>query len=80
MKPDEIKSDQATPEELLKQLDEQIVQQRKRRKNTPIRRAILLTGGLLFIIGGLLAALLFFQYMTRDLPRHPKGTPAASTE
>jgi hypothetical protein len=80
MKPDETKSDQATPEELLKILDQQIAEQRKRRKNTPMRRAIILTGGLLLILGGLLASLLLFQYMTREMPRHPRGTPAAGPE
>jgi cell division septal protein FtsQ len=80
MKPDETKSDQPTPEELLKQLDDQIAEQRKRKKNTPMRRAILLMVGFLIIFGGLLAAFFLFQYMAQDLPRSPKKQPPASAQ
>jgi len=77
MKLDETKSDQPTPEELLKQLDQQIAEQRKRKKATPMRRAILLMVGFLIIFGGLFAAMLLFQYMMQDLPRHPQKQPPA---
>jgi hypothetical protein len=80
MKPDETKSDQATPEQLLKMLDDQIAIQRKRKKNTAARRAIFLTVGLLVILGGLLGAIMLFQQKVQDLPRSPKKAPAAVTE
>jgi hypothetical protein len=80
MKPDETKSDQPTPEQLLKLLDDQIAEQRRRKKNTPLRRAILLTVGFLIIFGALLGALVLFQYMAQDLPRSPKKEPAASAK
>jgi len=79
MKPDETKSDQPTPEQLLKLLDVQIAEQRRRKKNSAGRRAILLAVGFIIIFGGLLAALLLFQYMSQELPRRPKqGTEAVS--
>jgi hypothetical protein len=78
MKLDETKSDQTTPEELLKQLDEQIAVQRKRKKATPMRRAIFLTVGFLIIFGGLLAAMVLFQYMMQELPRPPQKQPPAT--
>lgn len=77
MNPDETKSDQPTPEQLLKLLDNQIAEQRKRQKNTPARRAILLVAGFLIIFGGLLAAMLLFQHMAQELPRAPKKAPEA---
>ena len=80
MKTDETKSDQPTPEQLLKMLDEQIAIQRKRKKNSAARRAILLTVGLLVILGGLLAAMLLFQHMAQDLPRSPRKTPGTPVE
>jgi hypothetical protein len=80
MKPDETKSDQPTPEQLLKMLDEQIAVQRKRKKNSAARRALLLTIGLLVIIGGLMAAMMLFQHMAQDLPRASKGSPTALPE
>ena len=78
MNPDETKSDQPTPEQLLKLLDQQISEQRKRRKNTPARRALLLMVGFTIIFGGLLAALLLFQHMAQDLPRRPKNAPISA--
>lgn len=80
MKPDETKSDQPTPEQLLKLLDLQIAEQRRRRKNTPARRAILLAVGFMIIFGGLLAAFLLFQYMAQEFPHHPKNAPAGLEE
>src|SRR5688572_13156876 len=71
MKPDETKTDQPTPEQLLKMLDQQIADQRKRKKSTPTRRALLLMVGFVIIFGGLVAALLLFQYMMQELPRRP---------
>jgi hypothetical protein len=80
MNPDETKSDQPTPEQLLKILDLQIAEQRKRKKSSAARRAILLTVGLLVILGGLLGSLMLFQHMAQDLPRSPKKDPATSLE
>jgi hypothetical protein len=80
MKPDETKSDQATPEQLLNMLDDQISIQRKRKKNSATRRAILLTVGLLVILGGLLGSMMLFQHMAQDLQRSPKKAPGAVAE
>ena len=77
MKPDETKTDQPTPDQLLKMLDQQIAEQRKRKKDSRGRRAILLAVGFMIIFGGLLAALLLFQYMVQDLPRRPKNEATA---
>lgn len=79
MKPDETKSDQATPEQLLKLLDLQIAEQRKRRKNTPVRRAMLLMVAFIIIFGGLLAALILFQRAQELMPAR-KGGPAPARE
>lgn len=77
MKPDETKTDQPTPDQLLKMLDLQIAEQRKRKKSTPMKRALFLMVGFMIIFGGLIAALLFFQYMMQDLPRRPKSEATA---
>jgi hypothetical protein len=78
MKPDETKSDQATPEQLLKLLDNQIAEQRRRRKNTPMRRALLLMVAFMIIVGGLLAAMILFQ-KAQEIPRPSKRGTSAET-
>ena len=74
----EIKTVEATPDQLLKLLDLQLFQARaKRAGKSPARRAIILTTGILLILAACFGAFLILQQMVDELPR-PEGKPAST--
>ena len=78
--PQPSKTNEPTPEQLLKLIDVQIATARARRRETPRRRALVAVSAILLIVLGLLAALLILQQMVADLPRGArKAEPPAAT-
>jgi len=69
MNADQTKSNEPTPEQLMRLLDFQIEAQRARRASAPQRRGIFLAAGVLFIIFAAVASLILLSDMVRDLPR-----------
>ena len=60
-KPDQIKTDESTPEQLLQMLDLQIAAQRAKRKNLANRRAILIAVAVLLLMGAAMALVVLQQ-------------------
>ena len=77
MSPQQNKSVQPTPEQLMQLLDLQIASQRAKRHSSGRNRAMLIVGGLLLIFIAAGGALMLLMQMMDDLPRPAaKGTPA----
>jgi hypothetical protein len=77
----ENKTNEPTPDQLLRMLDVQIAMQRDKRKNTTRNRAIVLVGGIMIILGGAFIALVILMQRLQDMPRGPvENDPAAPTQ
>ncbi len=74
----EIKSNDAAPDQLLNLLEAQIALARQKRAATdPGKRTAVLVGGILLIVGGCVAALLFLQQMLPELKSEAAQDPPA---
>jgi hypothetical protein len=71
MSPEQTKSTEPTPEQLMRLIDLQIEAQRARRAQKPKNRATFIAVGLLFIIFAAFASLMLLSQMVQDLP-HPE--------
>ena len=74
--PQQTKSAEPTPEQLLQLLDRQINSRRAKRNGVRKHRAVLLVGGLFLILGALFVALFVLQQMVSDF-RQPKPEQAS---
>ena len=69
MNPEQTKSSEPTPEQLMRMIDLQIEAQRARRSQAPSKRGALLAAGVLFIIFAAFASLMLLLQKVQDLPR-----------
>jgi hypothetical protein len=79
MNSDENKSDQPTPEELLKDLDAQLAKQRKRKQHAPAQRAVILMVGILLILGAVMIALVFARQWVEEHQDLKRPKPPATS-
>ena len=71
------KTTDATPDQLLQMLEQQIAMQHTKRRSGVRHRGLILAGGLLLIIGAAFGALLLLQQMLLDAPRPERSAKPA---
>jgi hypothetical protein len=76
--PQQTKSPELTPEQLLTMLDLQIAAKKARKRGSSRSRGVLLALGLLLIIAGCLGALLILRQSVGDLSDKPRSSPVAA--